>query len=109
LFLMSSVFLLIPFFKSAVMLGVLCFVLGLGMGLGQPLTVILAYNRSPPGRAGEVVGVRIAVNNLMHVLMPPLFGAVGSLVGLAPVFWASAGALSLGAYATRLEPQARGG
>ena len=104
LFLVSSMFVLIPFFKSAIMLGALCFVLGLGMGLGQPLTVILAYNRSPTGRAGEVVGVRIAVNNMMHVVMPPLFGAIGSAVGLGPVFWASASALSLGAYASRLQP-----
>jgi MFS family permease len=105
LFLVSSVFVLIPFFKSALVLGVLCFVLGLGMGLGQPLTVILAFNRSPAGRAGEVVGVRIAVNNLMHVVMPPVFGAIGSLVGLGPVFWASAGVLSLSAYASRLRPE----
>jgi len=108
LLLMSSMFVLIPFFKSAVALGVVCFVLGLGMGLGQPLTVILAYNRSPAGRAGEVVGVRIAVNNFMHVVMPPIFGAVGSMVGLAPVFWVSASVLTFGAYATRLEPRVRG-
>jgi MFS family permease len=108
LLLVSSMFVAIPFFTSGPVLAVLCFVLGLGMGLGQPLTVILAYNRSPPGRAGEVVGVRIAVNNLMHVVMPPLFGALGSLVGLGPVLWASAGVLSLGAYATRLDPPVEG-
>jgi len=108
LFLVSSMFVAIPFFTSGLVLAALCFVLGLGMGLGQPLTVILAYNRSPAGRAGEVVGVRIAVNNLMHVVMPPLFGALGSLVGLGPVLWASAGVLSLGAYATRLDPPAGG-
>jgi MFS family permease len=108
LFLTSSMFMLIPFFKSAPVLGALCFVLGLGMGLGQPLTVILAYNRSPPGRAGEVVGVRIAVNNLIHVVMPPILGAIGSLVGLGPVLWVSAGALSLGAYTSRLHPISKG-
>jgi MFS family permease len=107
LFIVSSMFVAIPFFKSGIVLAMLCFVLGLGMGLGQPLTVILAYNRSPAGRAGEVVGLRIAVNNLMHVVMPPLFGAIGSLVGLAPVLWVSAAVLSLGAYVTRLEPRAR--
>ncbi|MEQ1774304.1 MAG: MFS transporter [Burkholderiales bacterium] len=107
LFIVSSMFVAIPFFKSGIVLAALCFVLGLGLGLGQPLTVILAYNRSPAGRAGEVVGVRIAVNNLMHVVMPPLFGAIGSLVGLAPVLWVSAGVLSLGAYFTRLEPRTR--
>lgn len=106
LLLVASMFMLIPFFKSALVLGAVCFVLGLGMGLGQPLTVIIAFNRSPQGRAGEVVGVRIAVNNIAHVIMPPLFGAIGSLVGLGPVLWASAGVLSLGAYISRLPPKA---
>lgn len=104
LFVVALAFMLMPFFKSAVALGALCFMMGLGMGLGQPLTVILSYNRSPAGRAGEVVGLRIAFNNLMHLIMPPLFGALGSTVGLAPVFWVSAGALSVGAYASRLQP-----
>ncbi len=104
LLLTAAMFVFIPLFKSAVALGMVCFVLGLGLGLGQPLTVILAYNRSPAGRAGEVVGMRIAVNNAMHVVMPPLFGALGSLVGLAPVFWASAGLLSAGAWWSRLRP-----
>jgi MFS family permease len=98
----------IPFFKTAAALGVVCFVLGLGLGLGQPLTVIIAYNHSPAGRAGEVVGLRIASNNFMHVFVPPLFGALGSMVGISLVFWASGVVLSLGAYASRLKPPAKG-
>ncbi len=103
----ASMFVLIPFFKSAIVLSAICFVLGLGLGLGQPLSVIIAYNRSPAGRAGEVVGLRIAINNFAHVIVPPLFGALGSLAGLGPVLWISAGALSLGAYLSRLQPAAK--
>jgi hypothetical protein len=33
----------------------------------------------------------------MHVVAPSAFGAVGSLVGLAPVFWVTAVFLVLGA------------
>jgi MFS family permease len=100
----ATLFTFIPFFKSALTLSMLCFVLGLGLGLGQPLTIILAYNRSPAGRSGEIMGMRMSVNNAMHVVMPPLFGALGSLVGLAPVFWTSAVLLSFGAWASRLQP-----
>jgi hypothetical protein len=68
------------------------------MGMGQPLTVILTYNYSPPKRHGEGLGLRIAINNSMHVTVPAVFGAVGSLVGLAPVFWVSSAILVAGGW-----------
>jgi len=97
----AAAFVLIPAFENAIVLGVVCFVLGLGMGAGQPLTVILTYNHAPAGRHGEGLGLRIAVNNTMHVGVPALFGAVGSVFGLAPVFWLSAAILAAGGYAGR--------
>ncbi len=101
LFLAAAMFTLIPLFSSALMLGVICFTLGLGMGLGQPLTVMLCYQYSPEGRAGESLGLRIAINNSMHVGVPALFGAVGAAFGLAPVFWVSAGAIAAGNWYAR--------
>jgi MFS family permease len=97
----GGTFFLVPMFQSPFVLGGVCFLLGLCMGLGQPLTVILTYNYSPPGRHGEGLGLRIAINNSMHVTVPAVFGAVGSLLGLAPVFWASSAMLALGGYAGR--------
>ncbi|HXF66093.1 MAG TPA: MFS transporter [Burkholderiales bacterium] len=94
-------FLLIPQFEAAPLLAAVCFLLGLGMGLGQPLTVILTYASAPAGRAGEALGLRIAVTNSIHVVAPSAFGALGSAVGLAPVFWASGAILALGGYAAR--------
>lgn len=99
MFLAAGTFFLIPLFENAWMLGAVCFVLGLGMGVGQPLTVMLTYNYSPSGRHGEGLGLRIAINNTMHVAVPAAFGAAGSLLGLAPVFWASSAILALGGYA----------
>jgi MFS family permease len=101
MFLAAGTFFLIPQFQGAAVLGVICFVLGLGMGLGQPLTVILTYNYSPPKRHGEGLGLRIAINNSMHVTVPAIFGAVGSLTGLAPVFWLSSAILVAGGCAAR--------
>jgi MFS family permease len=101
LFLAASMFTLIPFFTSAVMLAAICFTLGLGMGLGQPLTVMLCYRYSPAGRGGESLGLRIAINNAMHVVVPALFGAVGAVFGLAPVFWANAGVIAAGNWYAR--------
>jgi MFS family permease len=92
---------LIPFFTNIWVLIAIAFAFGLGLGLGQPLSVMLTYNYSPAGRAGEALGLRIAVNNVIHVAVPVVFGAVGALVGLAPVFWGKSALLVLGALATR--------
>jgi MFS family permease len=105
LFLASAMFSLIPLFSGALVLGAICFALGLGMGLGQPLTVMLCYRYAPAGRAGESLGLRIAINNSMHVTVPALFGAVGAAFGLAPVFWVNAGVIAAGNwYARRRAP-----
>jgi predicted MFS family arabinose efflux permease len=104
LFLTASMFILIPLFSSAVVLGMICFTLGLGMGLGQPLTVMLCYRYSPAGRGGESLGLRIAINNSMHVVVPSVFGAVGAAFGLAPVFWVSAGVIAAGNWYARKSP-----
>lgn len=101
LFLAAATFLLIPAFSQAVVLGAISFVLGLGLGLGQPLSTILTYNHSPAGRVGEALGLRIAVNNFTHVAVPVVFGAVGAAVGLSPVFWVSSAFLAFGGYSSR--------
>lgn len=97
----AATFLLIPLFETLIALGIVSFFLGLGLGLGQPLTVILTYNHAPPGRAGEGLGLRIAIINTSHVGVPALFGAVGSLMGTLPVFWVIAGVIALGGLAIR--------
>jgi MFS family permease len=66
------------------------FLLGLSLGCGQPLSTILIYAHSPQGRTGEALGLRLAINNAMHVVIPVAAGSVGSIFGVAPVFWANA-------------------
>ncbi len=97
--------LLIPFFTNVWVLAAIAFAFGLGLGLGQPLSVMLTYNYSPAGRAGEALGLRIAINNVIHVAVPVVFGAAGALVGLAPVFFAKSALLALGAHASRRKAQ----
>lgn len=101
LYMAGATFMLIPFSTSAVVLGTVSFMLGLGLGLGQPLSVILTCNHSPAGRMGEAIGLRITINNVIHIVMPVGFGALGSLFGLPPVFWMSAAVVALGGYAAR--------
>jgi MFS family permease len=83
-------YLLFPLFESAVLLAMMSFALGLGMGCGQPLTMSLIYSRAPEGRSGEALGLRVSINNFMHIVVPLLFGTIGTLLGVAPVFIANA-------------------
>lgn len=83
-------YLLFPLFESAVLLAVMSFALGLGMGCGQPLTMSLIYSRAPEGRSGEALGLRVSINNFMHIVVPLMFGTIGSVLGVAPVFVANA-------------------
>jgi MFS family permease len=92
-------FLLFPFVHQVVLLLLLSFVLGLGLGVGQPLSVIMTYNLAPAGRAGEALGLRFSVVNLTHMVIPLAFGTIGSALGLITVFVANSVLMLGGGYA----------
>ncbi len=94
-------FLALPWLGSPWLLGAVSFLLGLGLGCGQPLSTILVYARSPEGRSGEALGLRIAINNSIHIAVPLAFGTVGAALGVAPVFLANALLLGGGSYLSR--------
>jgi len=98
----AAVYLAFPFVGSAWGLAALSFVLGLGLGSGQPVVLSLLHEHAPPGRAGEVVGVRMSLIQSMAVAVPLVFGAAGASLGLLPVFWAVGACLGTsGWYARR--------
>jgi MFS family permease len=79
----------------------LSFGIGFALGCGQPLTLNIAYNRSPAGRSGEVTGLRLTINNITHIGVPLAAGALGSALGVTPVFWVNAALLATSGYLTR--------
>ncbi len=89
-FLGAASLMLVPFFKSAVVLSLLSFAFGLGMGCGQPITMMLTFSNSTEGHSGEVLGLRITTNHLARMIGPVAFGAIGSMFGIFPVFWINA-------------------
>jgi MFS family permease len=86
-FLGAASLMFVPFFKSAVVLALLSFAFGLGMGCGQPITMMLTYSNSTEGHSGEVLGLRITTNHLARMIGPVVFGAIGSGFGIFPMFW----------------------
>lgn len=89
----------VPFVSHPVALAAVAFVFGLGMGLGIPLTVILMFSRSAEGRSGQALGLRLTSNNFVRVVGPVVFGAVGSAIGVPPVFWINAAMMLVGGLA----------
>ena len=86
--LMTGVLLaLYPFTTSAVMMGACSGLLGLFLGSVQPMVMSTLHQITPERRQGEALGLRMMTINASSVLMPMVFGATGSLVGIAGVFW----------------------
>jgi MFS family permease len=91
----GAVYVAFPFARSVALLLPLSFCLGLGLGSGQPMVMSLLHTHAPPGRIGEAVGVRMSLVQSMAVVVPLVFGAVGSTIGIGPVFWSVGAGLAL--------------
>jgi len=89
---------LFPFARHATPLIALSFLLGLGLGCAQPMILAALYSASPPGRQGEVVGMRTTMINASTTVMPLAFGALGTALGMGPILWTMAVALLTGSW-----------
>lgn len=87
LVLAGVLFIFFPLVSSVPILAGLAFVLGLGLGITQPLAMAVLYEAAPPGRTGEAVGLRTATVHLSATTTPLIYGALGTAVGMLPVFW----------------------
>jgi MFS family permease len=86
----AAVFTVFPLVERAPLLMALGFALGLGLGMTQPMLLSLLYAATPEGRSGEAVGIRTGILSVCQTAMPLFFGAIGAVLGMAPVFWAMA-------------------
>ena len=97
----AAAFAVFPFFVNAYALMATAFVIGLGVGATQPILMSVAYERAPPGRVGEMTGLRLTVNNVARMCMPVICGAVGAALGSSPVFWMNAANLLVTSYLSK--------
>ncbi|MEI7445292.1 MAG: MFS transporter, partial [Burkholderiales bacterium] len=84
------VYALYPSFSSLEALLALSFVLGLGLGVSQPMTLSIMARSAPPGRLGEATGLRLMLVNGTQTVLPSAFGALGGLIGIGGLFWGMA-------------------
>jgi MFS family permease len=98
-----------PLVHSYYLMIATAFALGLALGCCNPLAMMLAYTRSPPGNSGQALGVRQSFNKTTQVLVPLVFGSVGTALGLSAVFWSTAGLLTAASFFIRrtIKPASR--
>lgn len=89
----GAVFMLFPLFRDPYLLALASFLLGLGCGVGQPMSMSLIYSLSPPGRASEGAGLRVTFNHFTHLVVPLAFGGIGTAFGFTPVFFSCSAVL----------------
>lgn len=101
LLLTGACYVLFPLVTHVALLMALSFALGIGLGSAQPMVMALLHDAAPKGRTGEAVGLRQMVITTGQTIMPLLFGALGSALGVRTVFWAVALALVVGSRAAK--------
>ncbi|MCE9642601.1 MAG: MFS transporter, partial [Betaproteobacteria bacterium] len=101
--------LLFPFSTSVYMLAAISFAFGIGLGCCGPLSMVITYNRAPEGRSGEAMGLRQSFNKFTEVLVPLIFGTVGSAFGIGAAFWMDAVLLGGGALLMKADAEQRTG
>ena len=99
--------LLFPFSTSVYTLAAISFAFGIGLGCCGPLSMVITYNRAPEGRSGEAMGLRQSCNKFTEVLVPLIFGTVGSAFGIGAAFWMDALLLGGGAFLMKTDARQR--
>ncbi|MEY4267575.1 MAG: hypothetical protein RIS90_2110 [Pseudomonadota bacterium] len=76
-----------PAMQTPLAMGLCSVVLGVVLGSVQPMIMSTLHQITPEARHGEALGLRLMAINASSVLMPMLFGTVGTVVGVSVVFW----------------------
>lgn len=97
----ASVFMLYPLASSPWSMGACAALLGLTLGVAQPMVMTTLHQLTPDGRHGESLAFRSMTINASSTLMPLLFGALGTAVGAAALFWTVGGLVGAGAWLPR--------
>lgn len=103
----AACFIAYPAFQTLAPLQAIAFLGGMGMGVALPVTMALAFETAPAERAGEVIGLRLGLSMGSSAILPTLCGALGTLFGLAAVYWVEACLLSSGVWYNRRQWRSR--
>lgn len=88
----------VPIFNDFVIIIAIVMLLGAGLGMAQPLTILLSYQLAPENRTAEVLGLRLAGNRLSQVISPIIFAGVSTVIGMAWIFVIEGLLIGIGAF-----------
>jgi len=91
-------FLAFAFTRSYAMMLTLSFIIGLGLGASQPITLSILHEAAPPGRVGEVNGMRMTLIATSQWTMPLVFGVLSVSTGMLPLFLVIGGGMLSGSW-----------
>lgn len=98
------VFGLYPLAHAPWLMGLCAALLGLTLGSVQPMIMSTLHQLTPDGRYGEAIAMRSLVMNASSTAMPLVFGAAGTAIGAAALFWLVGGAVASGSWVARRLP-----
>ncbi len=102
------VFGLYPLAHAPWLMGLCAALLGLTLGSVQPMIMSTLHQLTPDGRYGEAIAMRSLVMNASSTAMPLVFGAAGTAIGAAALFWLVGGAVASGSWVARRLPGGSG-
>lgn len=84
-----------PLQNSAIGMGLCSVLMGFTLGMTQPMVMSTLHQITPEARQGEALGLRMMTITVSSVVMPIMFGSLGSLIGIPGLFWIVSGVLVL--------------
>ncbi|WP_017754702.1 MFS transporter [Calidifontibacillus oryziterrae] len=102
-FMSGLFFCLLPFFTKGLALVTLSILLGLTLGIGQPISVLTTISSLPSKRRGEGLGLRLSLNRFFQMTSPVLLGFSAHLIGIFSVFIIVGGIIIMGSTKIKIE------
>lgn len=95
------VFALYPLARTPWTMGALAVLLGVTLGITQPMIMSALHHLTPDNRHGEALAFRSLAINLSSAVLPLVFGVAGVAVGASVLFWIVGGVVGAGSWVAR--------
>ncbi|WP_040982089.1 MFS transporter [Oceanobacillus jeddahense] len=102
IFFSGILFFVLPFSEPTTIIWILSFLLGLFLGLGQPLSISVTLYSLPKAYMSQGLGLRITVNRFVQITSPLLFGFIAQSLSIASLFYLTGFIYAFGAFRTTI-------